>query len=269
MFVNISAFAAPKAGNADSEYEDAYSWKSGDSPLFRNSVGHFSASLSGALIRCAVADGATETSFSAAWANLLVRAYCCERISKPERRSRGLAQCRKVWRRLVHSKQLPWYAEEKLRSGAYSSLIGLSLLGPRPGGGRRWRCESLGDSCLFQFRGDELKLAFPIDRVEMFSSRPFLIPSIHFESDDSTQFEQSDGCWEVGDEFYLLTDAVAAWLLRSWHLRADPLGHLRAIETKDLFQKFIESQRTDMTDDGQPMMRNDDVTIVRCKIAEG
>ena len=50
-------------GNADSEYEDAYWAKASHSEQEMH-------------LRFAVADGATETSFSGIWARQLVRAYC-------------------------------------------------------------------------------------------------------------------------------------------------------------------------------------------------
>jgi hypothetical protein len=63
MHVVTEAFWLPKAGNTLEEYEDAF-WprKSMDRSL--------------SMFRCAVADGATETSFSRVWAQTLVRAYC-------------------------------------------------------------------------------------------------------------------------------------------------------------------------------------------------
>src|SRR6516162_536658 len=109
MHCTIQAFWLPKAGHSLSDYEDAF-WpkKSFDG----NSTS----------VRLAVGDGATETSFAAVWAKLLVRAYSVGDLltgTLPEK----LPQLQDRWRRIVGRKQLPWYAEEKLRFGAFSTLL--------------------------------------------------------------------------------------------------------------------------------------------------
>src|SRR5262245_53960409 len=115
MHVLAQPFWLQKVGNAPEEYEDAV-WP------------EQLTETEGKLFRCAVADGATETSFSGAWANVLVRAY-----------GQGQLNARNLWKSLpclqkewLHSvrlcaQPLPWYAEEKLRDGAFSSILGLTL----------------------------------------------------------------------------------------------------------------------------------------------
>ena len=63
MHVFAQPFWAPKQGNEDNEYEDAF-WP-------RKSIEHRATSF-----HCAVADGATETSYSGIWAKQLVRYLC-------------------------------------------------------------------------------------------------------------------------------------------------------------------------------------------------
>src|SRR5579862_2824599 len=109
-------FWMPKEGNTLAEYEDAF-W-----PREKQIGDTFP-------LRLAVADGATETSFSGLWARLLVAAYGRGRLAEGNLQS-ALDQIRHVWRRAVGQKPLPWYAEEKLRSGAYASLLGLTTLPP-------------------------------------------------------------------------------------------------------------------------------------------
>src|SRR5579875_2368277 len=103
MHATIRAFWLPKAGNSPEEYEDAF-WPtdSGDPmPL---------------PARLAVGDGATETSFSASWARLLVEDYGAGLLTGemlPER----LPALRERWMASVIRGPLPWYAEEKVRAG--------------------------------------------------------------------------------------------------------------------------------------------------------
>ena len=68
MFISFKAFCLQKDGNDVTEYEDAFSPR-----LFENDkYSEF---------RCAVADGATETSFSGLWAKILVDAFVEENVS--------------------------------------------------------------------------------------------------------------------------------------------------------------------------------------------
>src|SRR4051812_45209913 len=113
MHASIRAFWLPKVGNSPSEYEDAF-WPR--KPFDANST-H---------IRLAVGDGATEASFSKLWARQLVRAYG-NGVLTPDSISGGLAGLQTLWGRLVGREPLPWYAEEKLRDGAFSSLVGLTI----------------------------------------------------------------------------------------------------------------------------------------------
>src|SRR2546422_7087812 len=111
MHLFAQGFFLPKAGNSHEEYEDAF-W-----PQERIDL-HTPA------FRCAVADGATETSFSGLWAQMLVRAYCKGELS---RKRQDLSRLQRNWLKFVSGRPLPWYAEEKLRSGAFSSIVGLAL----------------------------------------------------------------------------------------------------------------------------------------------
>jgi len=108
MHAKIQTFWLPKAGNKPSEYEDAF-WPR--KPLDRTAPP----------IRLAVGDGATETSFSALWARLLVRDYGIGYLTAGSLLER-LPRLQDLWWRRVSKDPLPWYAEEKLRDGAFSSL---------------------------------------------------------------------------------------------------------------------------------------------------
>src|SRR5260221_6490734 len=139
MRTSVRVFWLPKAGSSLAEYEDAFG---------RRQTGE----LSGVL-RLAVTDGATETSFSGLWARLLVNSYGRGRLAEADFDAE-LNRIRRVWQRAVGQKPLAWYAEEKLRLGAFSSLTGLTLFPPtgRDGNGGPLQALSIGDSCLFQLR---------------------------------------------------------------------------------------------------------------------
>src|SRR5439155_1590574 len=113
MDAYLKAFWLPKDGSTEGEYEDAF-------------FPRHSSSFTGERLRFAIADGATEASFSKLWARMLVRAFGRRVINFPLTTA-ALAPLRELWAASVHKKTLPWYAEEKAASGAFSALVGLEL----------------------------------------------------------------------------------------------------------------------------------------------
>jgi hypothetical protein len=217
----------------------------------------------------AVGDGATEASFSALWARLLVQDYG-EGLLTAETLSDRLLVLRERWLDEVSKEPLPWYAEEKLRSGAFSSFLGLTIEHDpetrRDGG--HWTALAIGDSCLFHVRSDKLLLVYPLDRTAQFDNRPVLVPSVSGWDEslrDAIRVEK--GSWREGDVFYLMTDALACWFLRRLELRdGDPFGFVNGMHDDASYENVIRHQRADRSEDGMVMLKNDDVTLVRCRI---
>jgi len=248
MKVILEAFFLPKAGNSLEEYEDAYCPPGAPSDDV-------------ASLRIAVADGATETSFSGLWANLLARGYC-ERTINPDALEVGLRGCQADWKQSVQDKPLPWYAEQKIADGAFAAIVGLELFHEN----RNWIAFAVGDCCVFQTREDSILASFPLDAAEQFDNRPLLVSSV--AGNNRSVFgaiKTTSGVWESGDTFYLMSDALAAWFLKGVEKTADPIGWLKAISTQELFADFVSRQRADVVD-GQPLMRNDDVTLLACTV---
>src|SRR5262249_44305113 len=122
------AFQQPKNGHTAEEYEDACA---GDPER-----GRF-----------AVADGASESAFAGSWARILVKAY----VKVPGSWSAWLPAARKRWRTQVEGKHLPWYAETKFQEGAQATLLGVAFAEGV------WHAQAVGDCCLFQVRGNDLR----------------------------------------------------------------------------------------------------------------
>jgi len=198
MRVRAQAFRLPKHGNSEEEYEDAcWPMRHGEREL--------------RVFRCAVADGATEASFAGLWADLLVRAYCRGELSG-DRLEATLSALGDSWRNRVATRPLPWYAEEKLRSGAFAALAGLTLTTTR--NGFSWRALAVGDSCIFHLRGGTLLDAFPLASAEDFNNRPHLLGSnAGLNGSLDQHLKRARGPAEPGDVFLLMTDALAAWAL--------------------------------------------------------
>lgn len=251
MRVSAQAFWSPKVGNQESEYEDAF-WP--DHPIISEKNNTF---------RFAVADGATETSFSAVWAKQLVRAFGRGELDGSEM-SQTLNALRERWIKIVSRKPLPWYAEEKIRSGAFAAILGLILSDPsKAGEDGKWHAIAIGDSCLVQLRGKEFVRAFPIQSAAQFGNNPMLLGTkISQEETESQMLTSTEGMWRSGDSIYLMTDAIACWFLTQTET-----GHVPARELQDLSEgksKHFHTWLNDMRE--RKAIRNDDVTLVRIEI---
>lgn len=253
MRVHTHPLWLPKAGNPLEDYEDAF-WPAAQ--LEREAR----------VFRAAVADGATETSFSALWAQLLVRGWCRGHLSL-RHLSASLPRLQRAWLDSIAGRPLPWYAEEKLRSGAFSSLLGLTLRRAEDESASEgtWSALAVGDSCLFQVREDELLCAFPLTRSECFNSRPHLLSSNPAANGDlAASVTLTSGAWAAGDIFYLMTDALACWFLHSTERGCRPWRTLTQLrgggKTLD-FEQLVTSLRQ------ATAMRNDDVTLLSVSLS--
>jgi hypothetical protein len=238
-------FWLPKCGSSEAEYEDFFSSAKDKS-------------------RFAVADGAAEASFSREWAKQLVRAFTAKRLSIPITLDE-LKPLQIKWENFVHRHPLPWYAEEKVNSGAFAAFVGLEFLEEHSEAGTQkiWRATAAGDSCLVQVRGDEIIQAFPLADSGSFGNRPNLLSSAPSSNGNSPELVmQCNGLWCCEDAFFLMTDALACWFFKERELGNKPWLLLRDLDTQDSvsFQKFI----ADLRSEGR--MKNDDVTLVRIDI---
>ncbi len=106
------AFWAAKAGNAPADYEDAFAI--GQDCL-------------------AIADGATESSFARAWAQALTEGFVADPgATQPpgiRRLQAWLRPLQSAWHAGVAWDRLPWFAEDKARSGAFATFLGFQMLG--------------------------------------------------------------------------------------------------------------------------------------------
>jgi hypothetical protein len=239
---SVEAFSCQKHGNASTEYEDAWAIRGSDSPN---------------RCRVAVADGATESSFSALWAALLVESFVRGRSNGPDFFD-DLGAVRRLWWRKIRKRSLPWYAAEKARKGAYAAFVGVSLNAVN----RAWRAVAIGDCCLFQVNGDAPKLAlkhaFPLSRSEEFGSSPFLVGSVKKPDDSPLPHVQvSEGVLSGNDILFFASDALSAWLLRRAEKGEPAWEWISAgIQTPQDFELLVAQAREEGT-------RNDDMTLVR------
>lgn len=217
----------PRAGSDEAESEDAAAVAADAWP-----------------VRAAVADGATESAFSGAWAQQLVRGMTTQDATTGPAFQRMLRSRQARWASAVRTEaeDRPWYVAAKAAEGAFATVLGLSLYEDG-----RWHALSVGDCCLFCLRNGTLERSWPFEAADAFTNRPALVPSR--PERDPFSLETASGAWRPGDMFLLATDAVAAWLLR-----ADPKAGGRL--GVDSFRARVDTARAD------GMLRNDDATLL-------
>lgn len=254
-----SRFTASKHGNSSEENEDS-SYTMSDKPSKGDGIYCYS-----------VTDGATESSFAKEWARELAKAYCKGKLCDKDVFTSYLQKIQKNWQQDIEVKEssLPWYALEKAQNGAFSSLIGLKIYNQGT-----WETIAVGDSCLFQIRRDKLITKFPMEHSREFNNRPFLISSLNSKNSQLSQntrfFENK---WEIGDSFYLMTDALSCWFLEEHEKGNSPWITLSDLNNKQNFSHLTDKLRNHEKYKGDfqekinslrlnKQIRNDDVTLI-------
>lgn len=244
LALGFRAFRLPRQGNSLEECQDAWA---GDAER-----GRF-----------AVADGAAESPHAALWAQLLVAEFVRQSERLPNW-AQWLPSLQERWSAAAsHSPAergseftaVPWYLEPGLAQGAFATFLGLAIED------NRWYALAVGDSCLFQVRGDGLRHAFPLSRAADFDNNPWLLGSRTSAAEVAAkQALHGQGDWRAGDRLLLMTDALAAWFLsrveqggKPWH---ELPGILQARDPDAAFALWIDALRSGR------LLRNDDVTLL-------
>lgn len=237
-----------KLGNAAEEFEDAFA-------------------ADPAAGRFAVADGATESSFSGRWAEALTRAFVRQPPPwppDPQALKAWLRPLQVEWKASIPWDRLPWYASEKAQAGAFATLLGVEFERDATGDpGGTWRAISVGDSLLFQIRGGELRLSWPVSSASQLGSRPLLLSSLPDRNANAVQACVTiGGEARPGDRFLLMTDSPAKWFLTEREAGGRPWELLLALPDATELEAWVAETRAAHT------MRNDDVTLAVLTVPE-
>lgn len=239
MQLSIRRYWCPRRGSAESEYEDAIAC-----------IG-----APGFPCRLAVADGASESSFARLWATLLVDSYAAGDLTGDTLLD-DLRPLQQRWLAEVAAKPLPWYATEKARSGAFAALAGLTL--EEDGS---WQALAVGDCCIVHLRGDHLLRSFPIESAAAFDNRPGLLssnPERNQGIDEMLRF--ACGRAQSGDRLLLMSDALAAYLLRRVLNQGCSPARALPFRRPHAFRRWLETRRVERS------IRNDDVSLIQVQV---
>jgi hypothetical protein len=217
-----------------------------------------------------VADGASESLLAGRWAKWLA-----EHVATASRATRSrsgfltayegaTASWVKEIERYVAEREerglpIQWYEEPGLAKGSHSTIIAVDFLRTDVGGGS-WRATALGDSCIFQIRDEQIRSSFPLDDPAAFSNQPPLLSSRGAAPAAllrRVRLLRSDS--RSGDTFYVTTDALAAWFLRTGLAGGRPWEPLRDLGTEGFadFSTWVNGMRA------LGELRDDDTTLVR------
>lgn len=248
-----------KAGNATSENEDAI----------------FPAEKFGCVngkserASFAVADGATQTSFSGMWANCLVR-HCTQVKLSEFSFYEAIKKAGNEWQASLQGLELPWHAMEKVRQGAFSALAWLEIqYDPlHPSTAYSWRALAVGDCCLFIAHNHNIYLSLPLQHPSEFNNSPVLIPSKSEKMDSiKGKIHLARGSLKKGDQLILASDAMASWIMRKpitdQVQYQNMIRVIKSAEKGPHFSDWVNSLRK------MGEIRNDDTSVIYIELGEG
>lgn len=210
------------------------------------------------ILRLAISDGATESSFSKEWAQMLVLFFVFADFKNETFFSDIFPILRTKWLEKVNTNELPWYAQEKLDLGAFASFLGVSIEL------KTGECNitAVGDSNIFIFRNETLVLKFPIEKAIDFGSSPFLLSSVLARNINHSNFFFAQEIFDlqVGDIILLGTDAISQWLLFQIENNLNPLPLLEGFKNETIsFSNWICDLRSNKE------IKNDDTSLIIIK----
>lgn len=238
MKFRVTSFIMPKSQCKDSECEDTYFYDAQDK------------------LRFAISDGASNSSYSTVWAELLVRNYVECDNSDWQAHMRALQQKWYEWYAGINWSDLPWNCGAKAMEGDSATLLGLTFSSYDVNNGN-WEALAIGDSCLFHVRSNEFVSSFPLHNSNDFNDFPALICSIDSNIGNRVQaIKFIKGNYQIGDIFIMATDAIAEWFLNSHEAGEKPWLDLVNLSSNTHFRGFIETLRQ------HGRIEDDDVTIL-------
>ncbi len=242
MPLQYQSFCVPKRDNSALEYEDA-------------------SAAAPELNTFAIADGATESSFAAMWAQLLVNEFVRTPACRASEWRKWLPPLQERWEADIGTREMPWYAENKLQMGAFATFLGVVFEDANRKKGKRWRAIAVGDCCLFQIRAASMLRVFPELGPTDFNNHPGLVgsrtpPTVLLEK---KRVQTRKGVWQAGDQIWLMTDALAHWFLsqeEAGKKPCDAVGRVLRAATNQHFAEWIDGLRRTRE------LKDDDVTLM-------
>lgn len=198
----------------------------------------------------ALADGASESYDSQAWARLLAQAYTIDQQVSAQ----WVAERVRTYSDSTDVASLSWSRQAAFERGSFATLLGLELA-PN---GLEVDVLAIGDSLAVHVRDGLMVASFPFKFPEEFDARPQLMSTLSTANAFVVApdfFTQNSTTWQVqtGDQILLVTDAIGHWILA----HKEALADLYPIISVEEFEQLVVARRQDRS------MRLDDSTILR------
>jgi len=245
----------PKAGSAFDECADALAFN-----------------LNAA--RFAVADGVTISTFPEYWSRLLVDRFCANDDSEES------LLVRHQWKEWLEPMQTQWFNDisallpylprhSQLRTrnnlnasyGSAATFLGVKFRLTQTNR-IQWRGVACGDTCLFHVVSGKLREVYPVSNPQTFNNHPANFPS--FPTMPMARPRWLSGSARNGSLFFLVTDALAKWLLLHYQPNAEKtvFDRIAQVDTETAFRSFIEKARMS---ESVPL-EDDDTTLMTIEV---
>ena len=201
----------------------------------------------------ALADGASESFDSRAWANLLVSRFVAQPAINPE----WVDAARQGYDRSWDYDSLSWSEQMAFDRGSFSTLLGCE-----------WQEHlmdleifAVGDSIAVHLEGASIVQSYPYTAAHEFDQRPQLL-STRAEANrfvHSPSFNKNSGTvWHLNKDsvVLLMTDALGQWLLSQQGGAESRLDMLLSADTEASFTELVLGQRS------EGALRIDDTSVL-------
>jgi hypothetical protein len=211
------------------------------------------------VIQAAIADGVSQAIFSGEWANILVNNFVEKELDifQENKLNNWVIEQQANWQKFIRQQSLSWMSRRKLKSdqGTYATFLGLKI--EQTYEGWQWQALAIGDCCLFIVKDNALITAFPLTNSQELNQVPAQLGS-EANYNNSTKFTQ--GTVDKGSHFYIVTDALAGWIMRNLEMRVLPWNTLESHREQEKFSPWIKKLR--YSKDREEYIRDDDTTLV-------
>lgn len=208
------------------------------------------------IVRFAISDGATESSFSKEWSDLLVSCFK-DKSFDPENLPTTIKRISETWQSMAKSIELPWYAEQKAENGAFATFLGITLNFTNA----KFEAVAIGDCTLFLIRNDKLDTSFPITKIEEYGNTPNLFSSNQkYQTDFEKTVNYLDGIILKDDLLILASDALAMWIFQRIKEGEKPWYSLMTLLNYEEYQTDFANWTANKIKENE--IKNDDISLV-------
>ena len=205
--------------------------------------------------RAAVFDGATESFAARRWARLLAAHW---RTGEPD----WVARARASYDRAIATVPMSWAQEAASARGSFATIAWIRAV---PGG---LQLGAVGDSCVLFLRDNAIVHAYPFVSSSAFTSAPQALASagdLAAATQELLDAAPRTVSFTAGrvDEVWLVTDAIAAWLLDpDPQVRNARVASVRALPNGEALRLLVHEQRA------AGCLKTDDSTVVRLHVGD-